>query len=58
MFNTTNMTIGSSVISATIVGVNTSVLTVPVEVTLPLFPVPSLNSMESTVSDESVCVRV
>ena len=50
VFNTTNVTIGSSVISATIVGVNTSVLSVPVEVIFPLFPVPALNSMETTVS--------
>eukprot|EP00731_Ephydatia_muelleri_P035718 Em0151g10a len=48
VFNTTNVTIGSAVISATIVGVNTSVLAAPVEVTLPLFPVPSLGGSEAT----------
>eukprot|EP00731_Ephydatia_muelleri_P031794 Em0023g301a len=48
VFNTTNVTIGSAVISATIIGVNTSVLAAPVEVTLPLFPVPSLGSNEAT----------
>ena len=52
VFNTTNVTIGSAVISATIVGVNTSVLAAPVEVTLPLFPVPSLSGSEATVSCE------
>ena len=52
VFNTTNVTIGSAVISATIVGVNTSVLAVPVEVTLPLFPVPSLDGNNATVSYE------
>eukprot|EP00731_Ephydatia_muelleri_P031789 Em0023g296a len=48
VFNTTNVTIGSAVISATIIGVNTSALAAPVEVTLPLFPVPSLGSNEAT----------
>ena len=56
MFNTTNVTIGSAVISATIVGVNTSVLAAPVEVTLLLFPVPSLGGSEATVSCERMSV--
>ena len=56
MFNTTNVIIGSAVISATIIGVNTSVLAAPVEVTLPLFPVPSLGSNEATVSCERISV--
>ena len=46
------MTIGSAVISATIIDVNTSVLAALVEVT----PVPSLGSNEVTVSCERMSV--
>ena len=61
VFNTTNVTICSAVISATVAGVNTSVLSSPVEVTLPLFPVPPLNSLGATVGymyNESALVSV
>eukprot|EP00731_Ephydatia_muelleri_P031717 Em0023g224a len=40
VFNTTNVTIGSAVISATIIGVNTSVLAAPVEGDPPPVPCP------------------